>query len=177
MATEDLLAAADVVVDAAATSNAADPPANASGEQGAMVPLRMLERGRYMLKWYIHTTECPSWQKLVFPFQFPSFVFKLRCVFTLAGGTVESTSPPPRAQVLRQHAGLYADKSRSEFQEMAGKLKKPFGCDGKGWGKGGNKLGFHKLLSLMGSDGSPSDKVQSFTHFHLWSSRFNGGKA
>ena len=50
MATEDLLAAADVVVDAAATSNAADPPANASGEQGAMVPLRMLERGRYMLK-------------------------------------------------------------------------------------------------------------------------------
>lgn len=38
-------------------------------------------------------------------------------VFTLAGGMVESTSPPPRAQVLRQHAGLYADKSRSEFQE------------------------------------------------------------
>lgn len=51
MATEDLLAAADVVVDAAARSNAADPPVNASGEQGPMGPLRILERGRYMLKW------------------------------------------------------------------------------------------------------------------------------
>lgn len=55
MATEDLLAAADVVVDAAARSNAADPPVNASGEQGPMGPLRILERGRYMLKWmYIY---------------------------------------------------------------------------------------------------------------------------
>lgn len=55
MATEDLLAAADVVVDAAARSNAADPPVNASVEQGPMGPLRILERGRYMLKWiYIY---------------------------------------------------------------------------------------------------------------------------
>lgn len=74
----------------------------------------------------------------------PPSVFNYQGVFTLAGGTVESTSPPPRAQVLRQHAGLYADKSRSEFQEP------------------------HQLLSLMDSDGPPSDKGTEFPIFSIF---------
>lgn len=81
-------------------------------------------------------------------------------VFTLAGGMVESTSPPPRAQVLRQHAGLYADKSRSEFQEP---WKDDMEFSGKTWW-------VWWLSPVVEFDGfrlgHPSDKS---TEFHIFS--------
>jgi len=93
-------------------------------------------------------------------------------VFTLAGGMVESTSPPPRAQVLRQHAGLYADKSRSEFQEP---WKDDMEFSGKTWW-------VWWLSPVVEFDGfrlgHPSDKGTEFHIFFIfWSSRFSGDKA